>query len=173
MKAETGIEADFQIFFSTIDCINARVVSEQLVDTLYGRTNVVECDNLSQSKPCYFYRNSDFYRRREIDAAIICYMEASKPILTIYLNPYSPNYKKLKESDFLEPFGQNVLDPIVEEEAGRVYIPDAEVERKEIEFYLCDPVLRHLANKSKPGPLMRLDFNAPEITVRLNGPTSQ
>ena len=91
-------------------------------------------------------------------------------ILRICLNPYSPRYQKLKASEFLLPFGQAVLDPIVEEEAGRAYIPDPEIERREQEFTralsLCDPVLHHLAEKYKTAQLLRLDFNTPEFAIR-------
>lgn len=172
LKADTGVEADFKVLFVLMDCINAHVVSEQLVDTLYGRTSVIEYGKPPQLKPCYFYRNSDFYRRQETDAAIVGHVQPHdvKPILKICLNPYSPRYLKLKASEFLVPFGQAVLDPIEEEEAGRAYIPDAEVERKEQEFTqafpLYDPVLHHLAEKYKTAQLLRFDFKAPEFSIR-------
>lgn len=172
LKAQTGLEADFKVLFVLMDCINASVVSEQLVDTLYGRTSVIECGKPPRPKPCYFYRNSDFYRRQETDAAIVGHVQAhdGSTKLKICLNPYSPRYQKLKTSDFLLPFRQAVLDPIDEEEAGRAYIPDADVERKEHEFTrafpLYDPVLHHLAEKYKTAQLLRADFNAPEFTIR-------
>jgi hypothetical protein len=173
LKADTGVEVDFKVLFVLVDCINARVVSEQLVDTLYGRTNVIEYGKPPQPKPCFFYRNSDFYRRQEIDAAIVGHVEThvGSAKLKICLNPYSPRYQKLKASEFLLPFGQAVLDPIAEEEAGRAYIPDAEVERKEQEFTrafpLYDPVLHHLAEKYKTARLLRFDLNAPEFSIQL------
>ncbi len=172
LKADTGIEADFKVLFFLMDCINARVVSEQLVDTLYGRTSVIECGKPPQPKPCYFYRNSDFYRRQETDAAIVGHVQEhdGNMILKICLNPYSSRYQKIKASDFMLPFGQAVVDPIDEEEAGRAYIPDAEVERKEQDFTLAfplyDPVLHHLAEKYKTAQLLCFDFNAPEFAIR-------
>lgn len=172
LKADTGVEADFKVLFVLMDCINARVVSEQLVDTLYGRTSIIEYGKPPQPKPCYFYRNSDFYRRQETDAAIVGHVQAhdGNAILKICLNPYSPRYQKLKASEFLLPFGQAVLDPIDEEKAGRAYIPDAEVERKEQEFTQTfssyDPVLHHLAKKYKTARLLRFDFYAPEFAIR-------
>lgn len=172
LKADTGVDADFKVLFVLMDCINARVVSEQLVDTLYGRTSVIEYGKPPQPMPCYFYRNGDFYRRQETDAAIVGHVQAhdGNIIFKICLNPYSPRYQKIKTSELLLPFGQAVLDPIDEEEAGRAYIPDAEVERKEQEFTqafpLYDPVLHHLAEKYKTAQLLRLDFNAPEFAIR-------
>lgn len=172
LKADTGIESDFKILFFLADCINSRVVSEQLIDTLYGRTSVIECGKPPQAKSCYFYRNGDFFRRREIDAVIAGYVSASHSngILKICLNPYSSRYQKLKVSKLLLPFGNAVLDPIEEEKAGRAYIPDDNVERREQDFTrtfpLYDPVLHHLAEKYKTGQLMRFDFNAPEFAVR-------
>lgn len=172
LRADKGVEAEFKVLFVLMNCINARVVSEQLVDTLYGRTSVIEYGKPPQPKPCYFYRNSDFYRRQETDAAIVGHVRVhdGKTILKICLNPYSPRYQKLKASEFLLPFGQDVLDPIVEEVAGRAYIPDPEVERREQEltqaFSLYDPVLHHLAEKYKTEQLLRLDFNTPEFVIR-------
>lgn len=173
LKSDTGVEADFKVLFFLMDCINAHVVSEQLVDTLYGRTRVIEYSKPTQTKPCYFYRNSDFYRRQEIDAAIVGHVQThdgKEVSLKIYLNPYSPRYEKLKASEFLLPFRQAVLDPIDEEKAGRAYIPDAKVERKEREFTkafpLYDPVLHHLAEKYKTAPLVRFDPNASELAIR-------
>lgn len=93
-----------------------------------------------------------------------------KAILKICLNPYSLRYQALKVSEFLLPFGSAVLDPIDEEKAGRAYIPDDDVERKEQDFTsafsLYDPVLHHLADKYKTGQLIRFDFNAPEFAIR-------
>ncbi|WP_321879442.1 hypothetical protein [Burkholderia cepacia] len=172
LKADTGIESDFKVLFFLMDCINPRVVSDQLVDTLYGRTSIIEFGKPPQPKPCYFYRNSDFYRRQEIDAAIVGHVLASNGnvILKICLNPYSPRYQELKLAELLLPFGRAVLDPIDEEKSGRAYIPDDNVERKEQEFTqtfpLYDPVLLHLAEKYKTGRLIRCDFNAPEFAVR-------
>ncbi|HDR9473293.1 hypothetical protein [Burkholderia multivorans] len=172
LKADTGIESDFKVLFVLVDCINARVVGEQLVDTLYGRTTVIELGKALQPKFCYFYRNSDFFRRQEIDAAIVAHVQAphGNARLKICLNPYSSRYQQLKASDFLLPFEQAVLDPIDEEKAGRAYIPDDDVERREQEFTrafpLYDPVLHHIAKKYKTGLLTRGDFNAPEFAVR-------
>ena len=171
LGAAPGIKSDFKVLFFLMDCINSRVVSEQLVDTLYGRTSVIEYGKAPQAKSCYFYRNSDFFRRNEIDAAIIGYIPAShdNATLRVCLNPYSPRYEELKLSELLLPFKGAVLDPIDEEKAGRAYIPDANIERKEHEFTrafsLYDPVLQHLAKKYNTSQLIRCDFKAPEFSV--------
>ncbi|MBS7326069.1 MAG: hypothetical protein KIG85_05545 [Thiopseudomonas sp.] len=172
LKADIGVETDFKVVFILMDCINASVVSEQLIDTLYGRTNVIEVGKRPQAKPCYFYRNSDFYRRQEIDAVIVGHVRAheAKITLKICLNPYSRHYQKIKVSDFLQPLGGAVLDPIAEEKAGRAYIPDAAVERKEHEFTkafpLYDPVLRHLAEKYRTAQLVKVDWQVPQFAIR-------
>lgn len=173
LQAKTGIASDFKVLFFLADCINSRVVSEKVVDTLYGRTSVIEYGKPPQPKPCYFYRNSDFYRRQEIDAAIVGHVPTSRDNakVKICLNPYSPRYQELKASELLVPFGRAVLDPIEEEKAGRAYIPDNHIERREQEFTrtfsVYDPVLHHLAEKYKTGLLTRCDFNAPEFAIRL------
>lgn len=172
LKAEVEFESDFKVLFFLMDCINASTVSRQLVDTLYGSTTLIEAGKPPQPKPCYFYRNSDFYRRQEIDAVIVGHIDTLRrtPTLQICLNPYSLRYQALKVSEFLLPFSSAVLDPISEEKAGRAYIPDDDIERKvndfASKFSLYDPVLHHLANKYKTGPLIRFELNAPEITIR-------
>lgn len=173
LTANSVGEADFKILFFQADCINSQVVSEQLIDTLYGRTSVIEYNKPPQPKPCYFYRNSDFYRRKEIDAVIVGYVQAFQSdliSLKICLNPYSLRYQKLKTSELLRPFGPNVQDPIEEEKAGQAYIPDDSIERKEQKFTQMfpayDPVLNHLSVKYKTGPLMHFDLKAPEFAVR-------
>ena len=173
LKANTVIEAKFRILLFMMNCINPEAVRDQLIDTLYGKTQVIEMKT-SCVKPCYFYRNSDFYRRKELDAVIssMCGDENISPSI-IYINTYSSRYQELKESELLRPFGSNVLDPIEEEKMGRAYIPDDDIERTEDKFMqqftqhfpALDPVLHHLAKKYKTGALTRCDFKAPEFSI--------
>lgn len=86
------------------------------------------------------------------------------------LNPYSPRYDALKSSDLMHPFNGVFLDPIVEEQSGRAYIPESDVERREQPFTktfpLYDPVLIHLTEKYGTGQLTRFDMDAPQMEVR-------
>lgn len=170
LKSSEDKEHNFKILFFMADCINSKVVSEQFIDTIYGCTDVIEHSNQNSIKKCYFYRNSDFYRRKIVDAAIVAYMSTECVQLKICLNPYSDNYLLLKNSKFILPFGKAVIDPIEEENLGKAYIPDDDIERKEQPFSklfsLYDPVLIHLAEKYKTKYLIKLDWEKPEITVR-------
>ncbi|MBA5686693.1 hypothetical protein [Rugamonas apoptosis] len=164
------LDADYKILMFLAHCINAKVVADQMVDTLYGRTTVIEMAKGAAAKPCYFYRNSDFYRRPELDGAIVGYVAQGRAKLRFCINPYSQKFAELRASDLLLPFGGAVIDPIEEEAKGLAYIPDPDIERKENAFSklfpLYDPVLRHLAAKYQKGHLTRTDFNSPEITIR-------
>lgn len=170
LKSSENKEHEFKILFFVADCINSKTVSEQFIDTIYGRTEIMECDNQNSTKKCYFYRNSDFYRRRIIDAAIVGHISNGHINLKICLNPYSENYLALKNSKFIPPFDGAIIDPIEEEKLEKAYIPDDNIERKEHPFTklfsLYDPVLIHLAQKYKTKTLIKLDPNQPEITVR-------
>ena len=86
------------------------------------------------------------------------------------LNSYSQNYTSLKSSNFLIPFCDSIDDPLEEEKAGKAYILDGNVNRKKSDFEeMCssyDPALIYLAEKYNTGPLIKVDFDSPEISVR-------
>ncbi|MDQ3059096.1 MAG: hypothetical protein M3R45_06170 [Pseudomonadota bacterium] len=161
---------DFKILFFIADCINAKVVSEQFIETIYGCTDIIHLENQLSIKKCYFYRSSDFHRKKIIDAAIVGYISNEKIHLKICLNPYSENYPILKKSEFLIPFATNILDPIEEEKIGKAYIPDENIQRKQDPFGEMFPqynrMLAHLAQKYKTGKLAKADWHKPEITAR-------
>lgn len=170
LRSSTDKEHNFRVLFFIANCINAKVVSEQFIDTIYGRTEIIELENHNTTKKCYFYRNSDFYRRNIIDAAIVGYKFGQDVHLKICLNTYSENYEFIKNSGFISPFGASVVDPLTEESLGLAYIPDKDIERKENEFSkvfpFYDPVLIHLSQKYHTGRLIKADFNCPEISIR-------
>lgn len=171
LNSSSDKKHDFKIILFLADCINSRVVSEQFIDTIYGRTRVIELEKKTE-KDCYFYRNGEFYSKKTIlDASIVGYVDNDRFISRLCLNPYSSNYDLLKKSGFCNPFKGDVIDPKELEEKQLAYIPDETIDRKENDFTKCfslyDPVLQHLANKYKTTQLAMADFNSPEITIRL------
>ena len=153
---------DFNVLMYVAIGINARTKRDQIVDTIYGSTKIIEYMKPPVSKTCFFFRNSDFYRRKEcLDAAIVGYYLTNNQLeIAIYLNPYSDRYESLKDSEFLRPFGKAVIDPILLEKSGEAYIPDADIDRKN-----PSQVLRNLENKYGIHPCPPLDFNSPEISI--------
>jgi hypothetical protein len=172
LRMESEVSHDYKIVLIIAACINAPAVGEVVIDTLYGRTSVIDVENGMTSKPCYFYRNSDFFRRQVIDAAIVGHATPSsdRVIVKICLNPYSSRYADRANSDLLQPFNDAILDPIKEERLGHAYLLDKDVERREHlftkMFATYDPVMHHLQKKYRTGRLIRGDFHVPQITLR-------
>jgi hypothetical protein len=171
LKSSSDKEHDFKMVLFIASGMNARTKVDQFKDTIYGSTLVIEIGSKqSLPKVCYFFRNSDFYRRTIIDAAILACIQGDKVSLEICLNPYSERYNSLKYASFLDIFNGAVIDPIEKEKMGEVYILEGEIERKKTDFEeifsLYDPVLIHLAKKYNTGHLLKVDFDSPEISIR-------
>ncbi|EOK5734600.1 hypothetical protein ACWOUW_004312 [Vibrio vulnificus] len=160
-------EHDFKWLIYIATGSNAQTKSEQFSDTIYGSTKIIEGNT---QKTCYFYRHADFFRRKEIDAAIVGYELAEQTTVYLALNPYSDNYESLKVSSFIQPFQGNVVDPIELEKQGKAYIPDANVERRLNQFQKlipsANPIIHHLQEKYKLGFIIPVDFDSTEYSIR-------
>lgn len=167
LSSSSDKKHDFKIISFVATGSNEKTKAGQFKDTIYGSTSIIHG---STYKPCYFYRNSDFFRRRIIDGAIVGYIFNREIYLELCLNPYSNNYEKLKSSSFIKPFKTAIIDPIELERQGLAYIPDEGIERKLSSLHLlspmCNPILAHLREKYRTGFLIAADFNSPEFSVR-------
>lgn len=164
---------DFKVLFIFSVDINARTKFDKVLDTLYGRTQIMECEQQNGNlKPCYFFRHADLFRRKdEIDAAIVGYKNINgREQLSLCFNPYSDKYDAIKNSSLANKFGGLVVDPIKEESNNRAYIPDSNVARsKSNDNYLTpfyNPMLQHLKDKYGTSLLINIDFESPELTIR-------
>jgi hypothetical protein len=120
---------------------------KQFEVTLYGKADIA---NLVTRKiiPCYYYTAGEFfYRRTEIDGAIISTNKGGK----FCLNTFSRRYSALRKSMLCAKFGRAVCDPGEEEIQGKAYnISDYGGDRN------CESeVLRFLQNKYKQKYLVR------------------
>lgn len=167
LSSSSDKKHDFKIISFVATGSNAITKANQFKDTVYGSISII---NGSTCKPCYFYRNSDFFRRSIIDGAIVGYIFNGNIHLELCLNPYSNNYEKLKASSFIEPFKKAIIDPVELERQGLAYIPDEKIERKLSESSqlspIYNPILIHLKDKYKTGFLIAVDFDSPEFSVR-------
>ena len=161
---------DFKIISFIASGINQKTKADQFKDTIYGSTLILL--NGTSTKTCYFFRESAFYKRKGVDAAIVGHIINDEIILELCLNPYSLNYKNLKESVFLKPFNRAVIDPIKLEEQGLAYIPDADIERKLSPLHklspMYNPIIQNLQKKYNLGFITPVDFNSPELSIRCN-----
>ena len=121
---------------------------KQFEITLYGKADIANLVT-HQVKSCFYYNVSDFfYRRTEIDGAIISTSKGGK----FCLNNFSKKYSTLKKSILCAKFGRAVCDPVEEELQEKAYnISDCNENRK------YEPrVLKFLQEKYKQRYLTRM-----------------
>jgi hypothetical protein len=169
LKSSSDKEHDFKVLLFIASGINAPAKLEQFKDTIYGRTQILDQDS-NTTKPCYFFRYSDFFRHQSIDGAIATSIDDRSISLIFLLNPFSSKYESLRKSVFLNPFGLAITDPEKEEKAGDAYILDGDACRKKTPIQEAissyDPALIFLAKKYDKKQLYKIDFNSPEISIR-------
>lgn len=144
---------DFRFIWFTATGATALGKYEQFRATLYGSKTILEL-GADESRPCYFYRNSDFFRRRDVvDGAIAAYVSGTSVTAKVCLNPLSDRYAALLQSSVLQPFGSAVEDPLKQEASGKALVLDADLDRRDE-----GPLLSYLQQKYSTGPLMAMDL---------------
>jgi hypothetical protein len=132
---------------------------EQIRSTLYGLTNVVGPD-VGVRIPCYYFRNSAFFRWREyLDGAVVGTLDGG----SLCINSYSPRWELIATSDFAARFGSAVVSPIDIERRGEAYIADCELDRKDE-----DEILKFVARKYGRADLMTFDLGSIRAYLELS-----
>ena len=153
---------DFRLLWFTATGPTAEDKYEQFMATLYGRTNILEM-NSPHFRRCYFFRNGDFYRRRNaIDGAIAAYINGRSISAKLCLNSLSQRYGLLKASTLMVLFGTAVEDPIQLESEGKAFIVNSDLDRKDEAG-----LLSYLRHKYGTGPLMKIDLGYTRASVRV------
>ena len=170
LSSGNNYKHDYKILLFIADGINPDTKFEQIIDTIYGRTRILKMLE-SETIPCYYYRDSIFYKRKEIDATIVISNSNIKPTYaTLCLNNHSNNYDDIKDSCFVGSFKNAIIDPIEEEKNNLAFIPDNDAPRKinMLEQMLpspFNPLLQHLQKKYSTGLLHKLDWRIPTIEI--------
>jgi hypothetical protein len=104
---------------------------EKIHSTLFGKKLLVPLGtNAKDSKFCFYYSESDFFRYKDVlDGAII----SNGSELRFCLNNYSINYKNVKNGVIVNKIKSGINDPIELEKAGNIYLADCNIDRKDIE----------------------------------------
>ena len=105
--------------------LHAEDQCEQFINTLYGSTTITDWDG-DFTGPCYFFRNSEFYRHQNtLDAAVV----STEEELLLCLNPLSHRYEKIKETKLISELLDCTLDPLEREARGEALFVDSDVDR--------------------------------------------
>lgn len=177
LEAEREEPHDYKVLLYLADCLNASVVCEQIVDTLYGTTSVLfhTPRHGVQDILCYFYRENEFYPAKSLDAAIVGFKLGDSWGLFLCLNPFSDRFNEIRTSSLAQMFDGRTIDPVAQEVQGEALIPDPDARRPsgmqkryEQMFSMADEMLRHLEKKYR-FPLFALSqahFNKPIFILR-------
>jgi hypothetical protein len=162
-------EHDFKILLIVCIGIHPESKMNRAIDTLYGRTEILDIGKSPPvTKSCYFYRHAEFFRRRdELDAALV----GGEDGFILCLNPFSRNQEPLAKAKIAELLSASIIDPIDEESKGLAYIPDEGMIEPKSKlaraFHALNPLLRHLEEKYKTSQLVNIDFETPELSIRI------
>lgn len=160
--ASSGAEVphDLRVVWMTGTGRDAEAKYYQFIATLYGSTNILERDK-PDMKPCYFFRNSDFFRFRErLDGAVAAYLSGDIVTMKLCLNPYAHGWQALRDSPYAKRFTTGLIDPLAEEAAGEAYVADTDTQRTD-----QGAVLSYLQAKYGTGPLMNMDMNMASVEI--------
>lgn len=141
-------ERDFCLLWLVAAGTDSEAQYQQFLGTLYGLTNVCGPDDLSLM-PCYYFRNSAFFRWPKLDGAIVGTLGRFK----LCVNSYSPQADTLKYSSLAERFATAVTDPRDLEARGEAYVADCHIDRRDEQG-----VIRYLQRKYDRPALMSMDL---------------
>lgn len=124
----------------------AEVYARQIRATLLGSTQVVDLQETSWQRDCYFFHNSAFFRWRDtLDGAVIAQSKSGQ----LLVNPFSSRVDRLRRSPMAVTFGQGVLDPIALEAEGRACIVDGDVDRSD------EAAVQHFLQRKYGRPMLQ------------------
>jgi hypothetical protein len=141
-----------QAIDSTVIWLLCRKRSEAILTGRAARASVLGTQQLEgetdkgayYDKPCFFFHESLFFSHKELDAVVIDDGES----IELCLNPYGPRYATFRDGALAKRFrgAFAVLDPVAEEAAGRAFIADCAIDRRD-----TNEVVRYLRQKYQIG----------------------
>lgn len=148
LTAYPATDWDFTLLWLVATGADTEAQCRQFLGTLYGLTNVVGPDD-HPLIPCYYFRNSAFFRWHDLDGAIVGTVRQGK----LCVNNYSPRVNRLKSSSLARLFGTAVTDPRDLEAIGSAYIADCGIDRRDKQA-----VIEYLQTKYRRPALMPMDL---------------
>lgn len=141
---------DFYLLWIKFQSFDPKVDVSVAKQTILGVQDVWDVTNGHTVLPCYYYKNSSFFKNRKVLDGVIFEFDGGGEF---WINNLSPRYKKLKKSNFIEHFPPN--DPLEKESKGDAYIVDGEVDRADE-----DKILSYLMKKYKSKNIKSLNINS-------------
>jgi len=163
LKSQKQItDSKFCFLFIIADGISPTSQLKQLEMTLYGAKAVSESSSV-QTKYCYYFGESQFFRYRNIlDGVFVGNLAAGK--VSLFLNNLSENYNELLNSSFLNALRKCVpiIDPVELEHGGQIYMITENIDRKNENL-----VQQHLFSKYEieNGCIMEFENNTFTVNV--------
>jgi len=124
-----GESIEFRLIWMVVCGLYGDEQWRKLETSLYGIRRILDLDEPSFTRQCFFYTFSDFHRHATIiDAAIVSTEKGHR----LYLNPLSAGSSLLRCSKLYTLFGDAVCDPDELEKAGRaIVVDDPDVNRRD------------------------------------------
>ncbi|NQY87034.1 MAG: hypothetical protein HRT51_04660 [Colwellia sp.] len=131
-------ESEFCFIFILANGMTPSVELSQFSTTLYGKMHVLDTKNMDNSKECYYFTDSEFFRHKNIiDGAFL----VSNGYMELLNNDKSPRYESVISSKFISRFNGYIYDPIKLEEQGKMFYADTDLPRsdkKSIQDFIVD-----------------------------------
>lgn len=158
----TGVNVihDARIVWFTSTGLDREAKCYQAFNTIYGCTKVFDPDVSASLRDCYFRYNSEFFRHQGIDGAYLLQAENGSGEIKLCLNPFSANWKALRDSPFASKLTDGVVDPIAQEANGQVMIMDTDIDRSDEQRLLA-----YLSKKYGIPRLQFMDMNIATVCV--------
>jgi hypothetical protein len=125
----------------------AVLVRPHIISQLYGIENISgqKIDRtVFDFMPCYFFKESFFFKYQDIDGVVLYEDQLEGQLVELCLNHFSPRYNTFKSMKLKELFRDHfsVTDPREMEAAGKCFIADCEISRKD-----KNGIVRYLKDK--------------------------
>ncbi|MEW6681617.1 MAG: hypothetical protein AB1451_01645 [Nitrospirota bacterium] len=132
--------------------------------TLFGIQEIIDMDDATHdSRYCYYFGNSEFFRHREtLDGAIIF----ANDEIQLCVNTLSPRVEGFRRSKLVQVLAAGLCDPDALEARGEGYIVDGDIDRRDKNL-----VIGHLAAKYNRPRLIFIDMK--HHTVKMRVPRSE
>lgn len=131
LRSSNENDIAFRLVWYTATGTHTVAKRDQIYATLYGIKQIVDLDNSNFGK-CYFYRNSEFFRHKEVlDGAVVAHETERGFEAKLCINPLSSAARRLRLSPLAAAIMPGIDDPEVKESRGEAYIVDGNVDRKD------------------------------------------